>query len=68
MLLKNLPGFLKHFVPARMSFRRNYDVYYKTNEDYTVSSRNYDPMHKLTPAFHASVLLLIMNFVITLSK
>ena len=51
-----------------MSFRRNYDVYYKTNEDYTVSSRNYDPMNKLTPAFHAFVFLLIMNFVITLSK
>ena len=27
-----------------------------------------DPFNKLTSVFHASVLLLIMNFVITLSK
>ena len=43
-------------------------TFIKANEDYIVSSRDYDPVNKLTPTFHASVLLLIMNFVITLSS
>ena len=64
-LPNNLPGILNHLYLQGWVLGT---VTSKTNEDYIVSSRDYDPMNKLTPAFHASLLLLIMNLVITLSK
>ena len=48
--------------------RTKFTVETLLNKQRTRSIKAFVPFNKLTSVFHASVLLLIMNFVITLSK